>query len=74
MYLQQISPVGVAQITASNFGGHVPTTERGGRELDSAAIEHHVGDGGQRVPAETHFSEPGISVGADGEEDEREVD
>lgn len=57
-YLEQVSPVDIAQISAPDFRRHVPPAEGGGRELDSAAVEQHPRDGRQCVPSKFHFGEP----------------
>lgn len=57
-HLQHVAPVGVAQISAPNLGGHVPPAEGRGRKLDAPAVEQHPGHGRQCVPAQVQVGEP----------------
>ena len=53
-----VVPINVAEVSA-DFRGHVPAVERGGGELEAAAIERHIGHRRKRVPLQSQLLEPG---------------
>ena len=62
--LEHVIALGVAEVARGHLGAHVPAAEGAGTELDAAAVEHHSGDGRQRVPLQTHVLEPRVPAAA----------
>lgn len=57
-YLEEITPVGIAQVAATDLGRHVPAAERGRRKLDATAVEQHRGHHRHGVPSQVQLREP----------------
>lgn len=55
----------VAEVTAADFGAHVPAVEGRRRELEPAAVEHHAGNGRHGVPPKAQVGEPLVAANTD---------
>lgn len=61
-HLQHIEPVRVTEVPATDFSAHVPTVEGVRGEFYTAAIETHVRDRWQSVPAQFQLFEPIVTA------------
>lgn len=59
-YFELVVAMSIAQVSSSNLGGHVPSVERGAREMEPAAVERHAGNCRDGKPAKSQSGEPVI--------------
>ena len=52
----------VAEVTAADFGAHVPAVEGRRCELEAAAVEHHAGNGRHGEPPKAQVGKPLVAA------------